>query len=151
MPESIELARDVCEDLLRSGVAGRLALSTPDGPQIVPLNYSVVDDALIFRTSPYGVLGRFARGSVLAFEVDHIDYERHESWSVVARGRCAFIEDPHQIARIDAVWPPRPWAAGSRELFLRVIWTEISGRKLGLHWNPLDGLPVRRVVTGGQG
>ena len=36
------------------------------GPHIVPVNYAVVDDALVLRTSPYSVLGGHARGSILA-------------------------------------------------------------------------------------
>ena len=74
-----------CSALLRSGVAGRLALSTPDGPHIVPLNYAVVDSAIIVRTSPYSVLGTHGRDAVVAFEVDHVDAERQGGWSVVAR------------------------------------------------------------------
>ncbi|MEP6816524.1 MAG: pyridoxamine 5'-phosphate oxidase family protein [Marmoricola sp.] len=146
----MELGTEECGELLRSGVAGRVAVSTPTGPHIIPINYSVVDDALIFRTSPYSLLGTFARNSLLAFETDHVDYENQHGWSVVARGRCQSIDDPQEIDRIRAVWPPQPWAAGSRNLFLRLAWTEISGRRLGLHWNPLDDLPVRRVVTSGH-
>ena len=50
MAESRELSPSECEALLRSGVAGRVALVTPGGPHIVPVNYSIVDDAVIIRT-----------------------------------------------------------------------------------------------------
>ncbi|MDQ6642139.1 MAG: pyridoxamine 5'-phosphate oxidase family protein [Actinomycetota bacterium] len=148
MPESMELAPEVCGTLLRAGDAGRVAVSTPDGPHIVPLNYSVVDDALVFRTSPYSLLGTFARNSLLAFETDYVDHELQRGWSVVARGRCQFVDDPGEIDRIRAIWSPQPWAAGARNLFLRLHWTEISGRRLGLNWNVLDELPGRREVIG---
>ncbi|MFI2629149.1 pyridoxamine 5'-phosphate oxidase family protein [Streptomyces collinus] len=31
---------------------GRVSVTTPDGPAVLPVNYDVVDDALVFRTSP---------------------------------------------------------------------------------------------------
>nr|WP_259408108.1 pyridoxamine 5'-phosphate oxidase family protein [Streptomyces akebiae] len=38
----------------RTGV-GRVAVSTPRGPAVVPVNYEVVDDAIAFRTAPDSV------------------------------------------------------------------------------------------------
>ena len=49
MQEAIDLSPDQCERLLRAGIAGRVALSSPDGPHITPVNYSVVGDAIIIR------------------------------------------------------------------------------------------------------
>ena len=63
--------------------SGRVALCTDSGPQIVPVNYSVVEDSIVFRTTPYSVLGTYAWKTRLAFEVDHIDYEQRQggaSW-----------------------------------------------------------------------
>ena len=74
--------------MLMAGLVGRVAMCTPMGPHIVPVNYSVLDDTVIVRTTPYSVLGSHARGSILALEVDHFEYERHHGWSVVARGRA---------------------------------------------------------------
>ena len=144
MPESMDLTSDVCEQLLRAGAMGRVALCTADGPHIVPLNYSVVDGFVVFRTSPYSLLGTFGRNALLAFEVDHVDLERRRSWSVVVRGRCEWLEDPLAIARVEAT-RQMPWASGSRHLYLRIPLAAISGRKLGLHWDPLDTMPLRRA------
>lgn len=146
MPESRELSTSECEGLLRAGVAGRVALTTPGGPHIVPVNYSVVDDAVVIRTSPYGVLGTYGRDGTLAFEVDQFDHERQRGWSVVARGRSEAIHDPAEVERVRRVWEPRPWASGARQLFLRLHWTELTGRQLGSGWDPRRDLPVRRVV-----
>ena len=120
-----------CSALLRSGVAGRLAVSTPDGPHIVPVNYLVVDSAVIVRTSPYSVLGTHGRDAVVAFEVDHVDAERESGWSVVARGRAEVVREREEIEHIRAVCDPRPWASGGRELLVRIRWTELTGRRLG--------------------
>ena len=145
MSETRELSYSECEALLRAGVTGRVALSAPDGPQIVPVNYSVVDGAIILRTSPYSVLGTYGRGTTLAFEVDHFDHAYHRGWSVVARGRSEVVDDPTEIAHIRSVWEPRPWAGGARALVMRIRWSELTGRQLGGGWEPLRDLPYRRV------
>ena len=144
MLELIELSREESESLLRLGVVGRVAVSTPDGPYIVPVNYSVVDDAVVLRTTPYSLLGLHARGAVVAFEVDRLDQDEHHGWSVLARGRAEAVTEPEELERIEASCPPRPWASGNRPLFLRIAWTELTGRKLGRGWDPLAEMPYKR-------
>jgi uncharacterized protein len=151
MPDLMDLEPEVCERLLHAGVVGRVAVCTANGPHIVPLNYSVVDDSVVFRTSPYSVLGTTARNTLLAFEVDHVDPENCHGWSVVVRGRCRSIDEAEAIAHVEATWSPRPWASGSRYLYLRLPLSEISGRRLGPYSDALPELPVRGVVDGEVG
>ncbi|MGH3329985.1 MAG: pyridoxamine 5'-phosphate oxidase family protein, partial [Nocardioidaceae bacterium] len=94
MHEPVELTVEECVGLLRSGVIGRVALSTPMGPRIVPVNYAVYEDTVVFRTTPYSELGTYGWNTDLAFEIDHLDYEKHQGWSVVAIGRAELVEDP---------------------------------------------------------
>ena len=142
MTLSRELAFDECARLLRAGVVGRVALTTPDGPHIIPLNYSVVDEAILVATSPYSALGTYGNGLVVAFEVDRFDFETHTGWSVLVRGRAEAVTDPEELQRLKRLWAPRPWADGSRNLHLRIPWTEVSGRSLGGYAET----SVRRVV-----
>ncbi len=130
MPDLLTLTRTECEDLLRSGEVGRIALSTPSGPHVIPINYAVVDDAIVVRTSPYSLLGTYGRDSTLAFEVDQIGPGHHDGWSVVVRGRSEFVTDAVELDRIREVGPPEPAAGGAREMYLRLRWDEISGRRL---------------------
>jgi nitroimidazol reductase NimA-like FMN-containing flavoprotein (pyridoxamine 5'-phosphate oxidase superfamily) len=137
-----EIGFEECAELLRGGVIGRAALSTPTGPHIVPVNYSVVDEALLVATTPYSVLGTYGRGSMVAFEVDDFDYETHWGWSVVARGRAELL-GPDEVQRIKAQWSPHPWADGSRTMHLRIPWQELSGRRVGSY-----AAPPRRPTAG---
>lgn len=146
MHEPQELPYATCRGLLASGVVGRVGITPPDGPQIFTVNYSVVDEAILFRTSPHGVLGRYAAGSQLAFQVDHFDYEYHRGWSVMATGTGQAVEEPDDVTHIRAVWDPRPWAAGERQLYVRLPWEDLSGRQLGSGWDPRRELPVFRTV-----
>jgi hypothetical protein len=147
MPESRELDPLECERLLRGGVVGRVALSTPGGPHIIPVNYAVVDDTIVVRTSSYSILGTHGRDAMLAFEIDHIDHDRHVGWSVVARGRSWAETDPGALARIREGWQPRPWASGNRNLYLRLRWDSLEGRSLGQDWTRDNESSVHRTVS----
>ena len=147
MAEPFELSADLCGELLRAGVVGRIAIATPTGPHLAPINYSVVDDSIIMRTSPYSILGRHGLKARAAFEIDQFDHEYWTGWSVVAHGTTAAVVDQAEFDHIHATWTPRPWAGGpSRNLYLRLTWTELTGRRLGATNNILDGLKTRRRV-----
>ena len=136
MAETRELNVRECQALLRSGVAGRVAVSTPTGPHIVPVNYTVVENAIVFRTAPYSLLGTYGRESMLAFEIDGLDEVNELGWSVQAKGRVEAVTDRAELARIREVAEPQPWAGGARSLLLRLRWSELSGRKLSTRRDP---------------
>lgn len=139
MAEGRELSDGVCRALLRSRVAGRVAISTPTGPHIVPVNYSVAQDAILIRTSPYSLLGTYGRETTFAFEIDEFDRAHARGWSVQARGRVEAVTDQAEIQEIRAVDEPQPWAGGARPLYLRLRWTELTGRQVGDTWDVLPG------------
>ena len=141
-----DLSREDCARLLRAGVAGRVAIGTPTGPHIVPVNYAVNGESILIRTTAYSLLGTYGRGAQLCFEVDQFDYELERGWSVVVRGRATFVSDQDELAELARSWEPRPWADGQRNLIVRIPWTEVTGRQLGGGWNPWQHLPVRRTA-----
>ena len=131
MTMPIELPYETCAELLATREVGRVAVCTADGPRIIPVNYSVVDDAVVFRTTPYSVLGMHAWNGRIAFEVDDLDPLQRSGWSVVATGRGAVAEDGAELRRIQSAGGPTPWAGGQRWLFVRLRWDDLSGRRLG--------------------
>ncbi len=143
MGELVELDEAKCRELLEAGVVGRIAVVTPEGPYVVPVNYVVVDAAVVFRTSPQSVLGRMAPGTVVAFEVDRIDHEDHRGWSVLAVGPCELVTDVAELEAATPYWNPRPWVSGERAAHLRVPWTRLSGRRIGGGWTYENEVPVR--------
>lgn len=144
MDEPVELSYAKCRDLLAGGVFGRVALCTPSGPRIFPVNYSVVSEAVVFRTSAYGMVANHDWSSPMAFEVDYVDYADHKGWSVVAIGPGERVEDPEELDHIKRTWDPRPWAGGTRPLYVKLAWDELTGRRLGGGWTHENELPVRR-------
>jgi nitroimidazol reductase NimA-like FMN-containing flavoprotein (pyridoxamine 5'-phosphate oxidase superfamily) len=149
MQAPVELSYAKCRELLGGGVLGRVALCTAAGPRILPVNYSVVSESVVFRTSATGVVAAHDWGSAIALEVDHVDYADHKGWSVVALGLAQPVEDPDELALIRRTWDPRPWAGGDRPLYVRLAWDELSGRRLGQGWTHDNEMPVRRTLTSG--
>lgn len=146
MSQPYEMSFEECRDLLEGGVVGRVAMATPVGPRIVPVNYAVHEDAIVFRTAPYSELGTYGGNAELAFEIDHFDYESHAGWSVVATGRGQVVADPDELQQIRSSWDPRPWVSGVRNLYLRLPWRELTGRRLGTDWTRASMMSQRRTV-----
>ena len=130
MNEPVELLVEECLELLSGGGVGRVAMCTPMGARIVPLNYAMNDEAIVFRTTPYSELGTYGWNTDLAFEIDHLDFEKHQGWSVVAIGRGELVKDADEIQAIRDGWDPTPWAGGRRHLYVRLRWRDITGRRL---------------------
>src|SRR4051812_15955802 len=108
-----ELPVDECLDRLASRSIGRLAVATPLGPRIYPVNYVLDGESVVFRTSPYGTLGTFGRGLDVAFEVDHFNEAARHGWSVMVLGRGQLLSavEVQELARgrgLDS------WAGGDR-------------------------------------
>ncbi|WP_182376789.1 pyridoxamine 5'-phosphate oxidase family protein [Nocardioides sp. WS12] len=146
MPAMTDLTTDECEDLLRSGVFGRLVmLAGPREVEVFPVNYVTVDDAVLARTAAGTMLDRYADGAVLLFEVDDVDYERGHGWSVVARGygeRVSGVERTETERHVPG--PPR-WLRREDDVWIRLRWDELSGRQLGTGWDRAAEMPVRRA------
>ena len=120
-----------------------MVVSTPDGPEIVPVNYATRDDAVVIRTSPTGLLARHGDGRPIAFEVDLVDESRWLGWSVVAHGTGQIVLDADD-------GPPdgpraRTWVDGDRSCELRLAWTRLTGRRVGDGWDLEETMYTRRV------
>lgn len=131
MGEFRDLSYAECRVVLKGGLVGRVGVCTPEGPHIIPVNYTVLDEAIAFRTSASSLLASHVGGALVAFEVDHLEPDRHLGWSVLARGTAEIIDDPRRLERIRRLAPPAPWAEGPRDLYVRIIWTALTGRQVG--------------------
>ncbi len=147
MPEPRDLDPQECERLLRAGSVGRVALSTPDGPHIVPVSYAVVDGTIVMRTSLHSVLATYGRNAMLAFEVSDVDHDRYEGWSVQARGRGWAEVDPEQVVRLREGWPPRYRVPGNRNVYIRIRWDSLTGRSRRSDRVREDESLVHRTLT----
>ncbi|GAB2776708.1 pyridoxamine 5'-phosphate oxidase family protein [Streptomyces chlorus] len=128
-PRLLDLGPEECRALLSTHGVGRVAVSTPDGPAVVPVNYEVVDDVIAFRTAPDSVPGT-AVGSDTAFEIDHVDEAMSQGWSVLAVGPARLVTDPDDVRRLTEHAHTAPWAGGEREMWVSIRPTSLTGRRI---------------------
>jgi len=122
-----ELSIEECHEQLVSCSVGRLAFIDDDGPLILPVNFTVVEGAVVFRTSAHNTIASHVNGKVVAFEVDDVDDFLQVGWSVLVRGRAHFAESVHDIP---ADRRPTPWAEGIRSLLVQISIDSVSGRRV---------------------
>lgn len=128
-PRLRDLDPDECRSLLSTHGVGRVAVTTSDGPAVVPVNYEVVDDAIAFRTAP-GSVPAAAVGSEVAFEVDHVDEAMSQGWSVLVVGPARAVTDPDAVRELTDHAHTTPWAGGEREMWVSIRPTRVTGRRI---------------------
>ena len=131
-PTLESLNRQECVDLLRQGVVGRVGITVQAIPEILPVNYAVIDDTVVFRTASHTNLANASRNAVIAFEVDSVDATGSSGWSVLAVGRSAETTDPQLIAQALNVIPDG-WVPGEREDVFVMTLDRLSGRRIHRH------------------
>ncbi|GHE14977.1 helix-turn-helix domain-containing protein [Streptomyces alanosinicus] len=128
-PRFTEMALGECLVRLGSHGVGRLALPTAAGPVIVPVNYSVVDGAIVFRTG-LGATPSLAAGCQVAFEIDRIDDAFSQGWSVLVRGYARTVRDPAEQRHYTERSFSTPWAGGTRDVWIRIDPEVVTGRRV---------------------
>jgi nitroimidazol reductase NimA-like FMN-containing flavoprotein (pyridoxamine 5'-phosphate oxidase superfamily) len=95
------------------------------------VNYTVRNRSLVFRTAVQSRLADAMNGLEAAFEVDEIDERLHSGWSVLVVGVAQWVTDTEDLSEL---WwdqhQPEPWAEGERNVFVRILPTRITGRRL---------------------
>ena len=123
----VDLDRAESLRLLAAKKVGRLAFVHEGSPMIMPMNFTLADERIVFRTLAHGA-GARAVDTTVAFEVDDIDDFLEAGWSVVVTGTAELLTE-EELGRLrgDA---PEPWAEGPRTLFVAVPVDNVSGRQL---------------------
>ncbi|MEV6010759.1 pyridoxamine 5'-phosphate oxidase family protein [Streptomyces sp. NPDC051976] len=128
-PVLTALGPDECLVLLADHGVGRVAVTTAAGLAVVPVNYDVVDGAVVFRTAP-GSAPALAAGRQVAFEVDRIDEALSEGWSVLVNGPAVEVTDADAELKLQARAHTAPWAGGDRPVWLRIEPARLTGRRI---------------------
>ncbi|MGC5014281.1 pyridoxamine 5'-phosphate oxidase family protein [Streptosporangium sp. DT93] len=136
VPGALEtLDREECLRLISAGGVGRVAFDDQGGPVILPVNYVLHEETVIFRTAVGGPFDAGLRTGVegvefkIAFEVDQLDAVASRGWSVLVRGGVHHLSTPEELAAAQATGV-QPWAGGERTLYVRISATEITGRRI---------------------
>jgi uncharacterized protein len=123
------LTSDECRELLRSHTFGRVAVRIGEAPAILPVNYALLDDDVIFRTDPGSKLSAALMRILVAFEVDDIDPATRTGWSVLVTGYVDEIRDRGTLERVDAL-DLEPWVTEGCDFVVRIRTRTMTGRRL---------------------
>ena len=120
----------VCRALLEGANVGRLGVSIDALPVVLPVNYAIDSETIIFRTTPGTKLSEALLKTVVAFEVDEYEPIGDVGWSVLVQGVASQIEDDEQITRARQLPLRLISAGGHSDRFVRIEMARITGRRL---------------------
>ena len=123
------LDRAECLRLLGTATLGRIGISSGALPVILPVNFRLVDDTIVFRTASGTKLDAATRGAVVAFEVDAMDPFEHTGWSVMVTGVASRVTDPAALAAVHRERVAR-WAPFGDDCVVAVSTDIVSGRRI---------------------
>lgn len=132
-----ELSPADCWALLRGTGLGRLATSVDSFVDILPVNYFVHDDAILFRSAPGSKLVNIALNPTVAFEVDGLDTRWH--WSVVIHGTAEHLGSEADIIE-SGVMELVSWSPTAKYDYVRITPSDITGRRIDRHAFPRASL-----------
>jgi hypothetical protein len=140
MPEAASpvlepLDEQECLRLISAGGVGRIGYTGRFGPTVVPVNYALYEGTILFRTGEHSPMGEDLRTGIehaeskVAFEIDEISPATREGWSILVQGAAHPVDSEAERASVMGSGV-EPWAGGDKELFVRVIPTRITGRRI---------------------
>ena len=131
--DTIEIIfRDECLRLLGTEEVGRIAFVSGGQADVLPVNYILDGDAVVFATATGSKLWATGHGPV-TFEVDRVDPATRSGWSVIVHGlarEITSLDGPGLIDRLRSL-PLHPWAGGTRQHLVRITPREVTGRRVG--------------------
>ncbi len=124
------IPRDECLRLLGSQKVGRLGFVVGDQPLVLPVNFALQGDVVVFRTGEGSKLDSTQLAKV-AFEVDAVDVGTGSGWSVVVQGVADEITDVDSwFAEELRRGAPVTWVPGAADHYVRINPTVVSGRRV---------------------
>ncbi|WP_116111916.1 pyridoxamine 5'-phosphate oxidase family protein [Austwickia chelonae] len=122
------LDEETCLGILRGLEFGRLAYLVNGRVELVPVNYAIHRDEIVFRTAEGSKLAGALAGDEVVFEVDEITEEKATSVIVRAIPRAL----SHEEARWSDQMRLRPWVVSEKDHVIGLAPTLISGRAFNL-------------------
>jgi nitroimidazol reductase NimA-like FMN-containing flavoprotein (pyridoxamine 5'-phosphate oxidase superfamily) len=127
------LSDEECWQLLSGESLGRLATSIGAQPEIFPVNFVLQNRTVLFRSAEGTKLITSVINNMVAFEADgHSDVE---AWSVIVKGKAHVLETAADIQEAEEAHL-RPWLATLKLRFVRIIPSEITGRRFAFGPEP---------------
>ena len=124
-----DLPDDECLRLLGTQGIARVAFIVDDEPAVLPVNFALLDELVVFRTARGSAFDLLVRDTEVAFEVDQADPAYHSGWSVIARGRAESLEGVFAEELLDQL-PLRPWGLSAPPGWIGIRLRDVTGRRI---------------------
>jgi transcriptional regulator with XRE-family HTH domain len=128
-----------CRRYLAPGGVGRFLFTAARGPVALPVNYRMLGDDIIFRTAAQTSAAAGAGSQRVSFDVDHLDDALSEGWSVLVSGEASPVTAQPELGEVTALGIA-PWAGGDRDVYVRIVAQEVTGRRIRTVESP--GIPA---------
>jgi nitroimidazol reductase NimA-like FMN-containing flavoprotein (pyridoxamine 5'-phosphate oxidase superfamily) len=122
------LSEDECWSLLSSVSLGRIVTVLRGNVEIFPVNFATQRRTVLFRTAQGTKLYSAVMGDWVSFEADYHDPALTYGWSVIIKGRAHLLSANADILDAEEA-PLRSWIATLKPHYVRVIASEITGRR----------------------
>jgi nitroimidazol reductase NimA-like FMN-containing flavoprotein (pyridoxamine 5'-phosphate oxidase superfamily) len=122
------LDRAQCLSLLSTVPVGRVGVSIRALPVVLPVNFVVVDEQVMFRTGAGTKLRAASDGAVVAFEADAYDEATRLGWSVLIQGVARVIDGAGGTG--PGLEHLGAWGNGNVDDVVVVAATMITGRRI---------------------
>src|SRR5579871_2914085 len=133
-----------CFGLLKSVPVGRIGFMAGGEVVILPVNFLVDGQDVVFRTTAGSKLSAVEIGQYVGFEADSYDTAARTGWSVVVNGLAEIVDSDAEASRLDALGL-ESWGGGPTDrVWVRIRPTTVSGRRL-----PLSGRRLSPVLVPG--
>jgi hypothetical protein len=119
-----------CFLLLESVPLGRIGFVAGGEVVILPVNFLVDGQDVVFRTAAGSKLCAVEVGHYVGFEADSYDAATGTGWSVVVNGLAEVVESDEEAARLDSLGLTS-WGTGtSGRVWVRIRPSSITGRRI---------------------
>jgi len=118
-----------CFGLLGSVPVGRIGFLAGGEVIILPVNFLVDGQDVVFRTAAGSKLSSIEVGHYVGFEADAYDPATETGWSVLVSGLAEIVDDEADAARLDAR-ELRSWGEPADPVWVRIRPSSISGRRI---------------------
>lgn len=123
------LDRDECVRLLATATLGRVGITVGALPVVVPIDFQLIDDQVVFRVGVGTKLDAAIHNSVIAFEADEAAPPGGGAWSVSITGMAREVIDPDDVARMRLENVAR-WNRRGADRYIAVPTDVVSGCRI---------------------
>jgi nitroimidazol reductase NimA-like FMN-containing flavoprotein (pyridoxamine 5'-phosphate oxidase superfamily) len=119
-----------CYTLLESAPVGRIGFLASGEVVILPVNFLLDGQDVVFRTATGAKLSAIEVGHYVSFEADAYDQAAGTGWSVLVNGLAEIVETEAEATRLDELGLTSWGWKGPDRLWIRIRPSSISGRRI---------------------